>query len=103
MTFKKGDRVRLIKRYQTLIKHSPCPLEVGDEGVVVKARYGKDMWISVRWDRRNEHMHDCDGECDRGHGWNLSPEIVELVDKPVSVWATLERAIREAEDVIQSR
>lgn len=105
MTFKPGDRVRLTKRYQTSVPSSPCPLQVGDEGVVIEIHKSKNTsktWVMVRWDRRDAEMHNCDYKCPSGHGWNVPRDIIELVADS-TVWTTLERAIKEAEHVIESR
>jgi hypothetical protein len=80
---------------------------VGDEGVVIeiyksRATATPKTWIKVRWDRHDAEMHNCDGRCPDGHGWNVPPNIIELVAE-TTVWTTLERAIREAEHVIESR
>lgn len=106
MTFKPGDRVRLTKRYQTSVPSSPCPLQVGDEGVVIeiyKSERTSKTWAMVRWDRHDAEMHNCKGRCPNGHGWNVPPDIIELASAQPTVWTTLERAIREAEHVIESR
>jgi len=40
--------------------------------------------IGIRFDEYRANFHDCNGDCDKGHGWYVYEENIKLVDVTVS-------------------
>lgn len=56
-----GDRVVCTRPYQGGV-------EPGEAGIVIGIQY--DL-VYIRWDEYSSIRHNCDGLCERGHGWNV--------------------------------
>ena len=49
----------------------------GQTGVVCRSNeYDR---VSVCWDKMNPRYHDCGGDCDNWHGWNVPARMLELI------------------------
>lgn len=53
-------------------------LEVGD-GATGTVCDITDIRIGVEWDQEYELCHDCEGNCEDGHGWYCDPEHIEEI------------------------
>lgn len=79
-----GDRIMLVKDHPD----GNMDLVVGARGYVCSEDRGN--WIPVCWDYEIEAGHDCDGECEDGHGWCVShddivlEEIAEIDDEDIA-------------------
>jgi len=80
--FRKGDRVYALWDNPSGNK----TIQAGYTGTVVFTYpYGDDPDdddIGVRWDEEIVDGHDCDGDCDAGHGWYVSARALEFVPEP---------------------
>lgn len=74
--FKVGDRVKMISSYSGVSSG-----ELGEIQRISGTGLGLcDLY--VRWDSHNGIRHDNDGLCEKGHGWMVSYEDVELIETP---------------------
>lgn len=65
MTFKIGDRVRLVEEHDTL-----DPKDVGVGTVAVVINLSNKNAYGVRFDSTtSDRLHDLDGACELGKGW----------------------------------
>ena len=77
--FKAGDLVVLTRNHPD----SNHILIAGCTGTVLKTPKLVTDWISVCWDM-DVDGHDCDGLCERGHGWRTAREYLEVIeDEPI--------------------
>lgn len=77
MMFEIGDRVRSIVDKPS---GNEC-LEVDSTGTIVYILGGNIL--HVRWDLDEpnpSYFHTCDGKCERGYGWNVWVDEVQLID-----------------------
>lgn len=74
--FKVGDRVKMIKDYSGVSS--------GELGVIQHIHgNGRGLCdLYVRWDTYYGVRHDNDGLCEKGHGWMVGYEDVELIETP---------------------
>lgn len=75
MTFQIGDRIEAIATH--LIRNS-C-ISKGDTGVVCDV--SDPNFVGVRWDRRLSVGHNCQGNCDDGHGRYVYPGEIKLCEE----------------------
>lgn len=70
-----GDRVKCIAEYPGL--------SIGDLGTYLGENKG---WgdASIRWDKRDDAKHDCNGLCEYGHGWFV-PFNKIAQDRPIDL------------------
>ena len=69
-----GDRVEAVCDHIALSKS----LLAGDQGVVCEIT--SDRTVGVRWDAEVVRGHDCDGHCDKGHGWRVNKKDLRRVE-----------------------
>ena len=73
--FKKGDRVRV----KATIADDEI-VEAGDTGTILGAKWDSPAFgVAVRFDKPDEHMHDCFGGCEDEHGLWVPEEFLELL------------------------
>ena len=71
-----GDRVILNKDNPD---NNP-ELFIGDTGTVCKHWNGDpDFWVAVAWDKQLSGGHDCDGTCEKKHGWKVPVRFLETL------------------------
>lgn len=74
--FQKGDRVRIIKSYNSRWWHGV----VGDTGTVKGVRKGTHSIIQVEHDRCISG-HSCNGQTRMDYGWEYHPEHLEKIEE----------------------
>lgn len=66
-------RVECVKSYY--------PVTKGDIGTCLEDENKCTGIIPVKWDRNFSPMgHTCAGQCAKGHGWNVLPEHIKLIE-----------------------
>lgn len=77
--FHLGDRVMFIED-----EDCDCGVSYGDVGTVC---HFDSYRVGVRWDSMTSGArgHTCSGNCDRGHGWYVSPKELsfEFPEEPI--------------------
>ena len=72
MRLKIGDRVKLIKDVEYV--------ESGTTGTVVHI-HAVTPNIGICFDIRSPMLHSCEYHCDRGTGWYVFPDDIQLIQK----------------------
>lgn len=62
-----GDRVECLVDYPD----DNDNIVIGSLGIVCEEYDEATRTIGVCWDDELEHGHDCEGNCDYGHGWRV--------------------------------
>jgi len=79
--FRKGDRVYALWDNPS----GNRSIQAGCTGTVVDVYpYEGDPedHIGVRWDEEIMEGHNCDGTCDKGHGWYVLAKAIEFITEP---------------------
>lgn len=78
--FSLGDRVAYVDRLDVDMRpmNKDYP-RVGETGVVCQVNGNKT--IGVRWNEYRSVRHDCDGDCEEGHGWYVPTHQLQLIDE----------------------
>jgi hypothetical protein len=73
-----GQRVVLIADYPD----GNQELVVGKTGTVCNTPYRSrgDVWVPIRFDERHRRGHDCNGTCERGHGWSTPSRFLAPIE-----------------------
>lgn len=76
--FHKGDRVYALWDNPS----GNRSIQAGYTGTVVDVYPDPEDPIGVRWDEEIIDGHNCDGSCEKGHGWYVRAEAIEFIPEP---------------------
>jgi hypothetical protein len=79
-----GQRVTLVRYVDdagpagaTLPSGGKGGVDLMEEGTVCSYDGGR---VGVRWDKKHIARHDCRGKCEKGHGWYMSEDAIEVTN-----------------------